>query len=169
MSFSDIQEFYEVTLLDESKTVQQKTAETLLIASKWEHENTIKMTDVSRYSVEFSLSFSRDIFDVFFLVLQLTKIFWILSFKSSNFLPSFRMFLDKWLHIATYTSFYESKRTKSTWSNGQSGKVLVFLLTENWKLLLLSARDSLRISLENLVDIFSVFLKVFRNFPWLIY
>jgi hypothetical protein len=45
-SIPDIQEFYEVTLLDESKTVQQKTAETLLIASKWEHENTIK-TDVS--------------------------------------------------------------------------------------------------------------------------
>jgi hypothetical protein len=46
VSIPDIQEFYEVTLLDESKTVQQKTAETLLIASKWEHENTIK-TDVS--------------------------------------------------------------------------------------------------------------------------
>lgn len=45
--FSDIQEFYELTLLDESKTVQQKTAETLLIASKWEHENSIKLTDVS--------------------------------------------------------------------------------------------------------------------------
>lgn len=46
--FADIQEFYELTLLDESKTVQQKTAETLLIASKWEHENSIKMTaDVS--------------------------------------------------------------------------------------------------------------------------
>lgn len=45
--FPDIQEFYELTLLDESKTVQQKTAETLLIASKWEHENSIKITDVS--------------------------------------------------------------------------------------------------------------------------
>ncbi|XP_042862262.1 disks large homolog 1-like [Penaeus japonicus] len=32
----DIQEFYEVTLLDDSKSVQQKTAETLQIASKWE-------------------------------------------------------------------------------------------------------------------------------------
>jgi len=32
----DIQEFYEVTLLDESKTLQQKTIETLQIASKWE-------------------------------------------------------------------------------------------------------------------------------------
>lgn len=45
--FADIQEFYELTLLDESKTVQQKTAETLLIASKWEQENSIKLTDVS--------------------------------------------------------------------------------------------------------------------------
>ncbi|KAG5684489.1 hypothetical protein PVAND_013720 [Polypedilum vanderplanki] len=41
----NIQEFYELTLLDESKSVQQKTAETLLIASKWEQENSIKMTD----------------------------------------------------------------------------------------------------------------------------
>lgn len=36
---TDIQEFYELTLLDESKSIQQKTAETLLIASKWELEN----------------------------------------------------------------------------------------------------------------------------------
>ncbi|CRL04553.1 CLUMA_CG017624, isoform B [Clunio marinus] len=42
----DIQEFYELTLLDESKSVQQKTAETLLIASKWEHENSSKLTDI---------------------------------------------------------------------------------------------------------------------------
>lgn len=45
--FLDIQEFYELTLLDESKSIQQKTAETLLIASKWEQENSIKLTDVS--------------------------------------------------------------------------------------------------------------------------
>lgn len=32
----DIQEFYELTLLDESKSVQQKTAETIRIANKWE-------------------------------------------------------------------------------------------------------------------------------------
>ncbi|KAK8381080.1 hypothetical protein O3P69_008165 [Scylla paramamosain] len=32
----DIQEFYEVTLLDDTKSVQQKTAETLQIATKWE-------------------------------------------------------------------------------------------------------------------------------------
>ncbi|XP_047353959.1 disks large homolog 4-like isoform X13 [Vespa velutina] len=33
---TDIQEFYELTLLDESKSVQQKTAETNRIAAKWE-------------------------------------------------------------------------------------------------------------------------------------
>lgn len=33
---TDIQEFYELTLLDESKSVQQKTAETIRIADKWE-------------------------------------------------------------------------------------------------------------------------------------
>uniref|UniRef100_A0A182XY38 L27 domain-containing protein n=1 Tax=Anopheles stephensi TaxID=30069 RepID=A0A182XY38_ANOST len=43
----DIQEFYELTLLDESKTIQQKTAETLLIASKWEQDNAIKTNEVS--------------------------------------------------------------------------------------------------------------------------
>ncbi|KAI5755468.1 hypothetical protein M8J77_017062 [Diaphorina citri] len=32
----DIQEFYELTLLDDSKTIQQKTAETIRIANKWE-------------------------------------------------------------------------------------------------------------------------------------
>ncbi len=32
----DIQEFYELTLLDDTKSVQQKTAETLQMASKWE-------------------------------------------------------------------------------------------------------------------------------------
>ncbi|EZA51667.1 Disks large 1 tumor suppressor protein [Ooceraea biroi] len=35
-SVADIQEFYELTLLDESKSVQQKTAETIRIADKWE-------------------------------------------------------------------------------------------------------------------------------------
>ncbi|XP_050404710.1 disks large 1 tumor suppressor protein isoform X4 [Patella vulgata] len=34
----DIQEFYECTLLDDSKTNQEKTLETLRVASKWEHE-----------------------------------------------------------------------------------------------------------------------------------
>ncbi|XP_035901392.1 disks large 1 tumor suppressor protein isoform X13 [Anopheles stephensi] len=44
----DIQEFYELTLLDESKTIQQKTAETLLIASKWEQDNAIKTNEANR-------------------------------------------------------------------------------------------------------------------------
>ena len=33
---TDIQEFYELTLLDETKTVHQKTQETLQMATKWE-------------------------------------------------------------------------------------------------------------------------------------
>lgn len=37
MHFVDIQEFYEITLLDETKSIQQKTAETLQIACKWEN------------------------------------------------------------------------------------------------------------------------------------
>ncbi|XP_021694506.1 disks large 1 tumor suppressor protein isoform X6 [Aedes aegypti] len=41
----DIQEFYELTLLDDSKSIQQKTAETLLIASKWEQDNAAKANE----------------------------------------------------------------------------------------------------------------------------
>ncbi|GAB6031836.1 Disks large 1 [Chamberlinius hualienensis] len=41
----DIQEFYEVTLLDDSKSVQQKTSETLQIASKWESSPPITGTN----------------------------------------------------------------------------------------------------------------------------
>jgi len=37
----DIQEFYDSTLLDESKSVQQKTTETLQIVAKWEQTLTI--------------------------------------------------------------------------------------------------------------------------------
>ena len=37
--WSDIQEFYETTLLDDSKTSHEKTLETLRIASKWERES----------------------------------------------------------------------------------------------------------------------------------
>ncbi|XP_075974840.1 MAGUK family member discs large 1 isoform X2 [Anticarsia gemmatalis] len=36
----DIQEFYELTLLDDTKSIQQKTAETIRIANKWEADNT---------------------------------------------------------------------------------------------------------------------------------
>jgi len=35
----DIQEFYELTLLDDTKSVQQKTAETIRIANKWESDD----------------------------------------------------------------------------------------------------------------------------------
>lgn len=40
----DIQEFYESTLLDDSKSTQQKTLETLQIASKWEREPPVTNT-----------------------------------------------------------------------------------------------------------------------------
>ncbi|XP_068632911.1 disks large 1 tumor suppressor protein isoform X3 [Battus philenor] len=36
----DIQEFYELTLLDDTKSIQQKTAETIRIANKWEADGT---------------------------------------------------------------------------------------------------------------------------------
>lgn len=35
---ADIQEFYEITLLDETKSIHQKTVETLSMASKWEKQ-----------------------------------------------------------------------------------------------------------------------------------
>ncbi|KAK6627975.1 hypothetical protein RUM44_010457 [Polyplax serrata] len=35
-TLTNIQEFYELTLLDDSKSIQQKTAETIRIANKWE-------------------------------------------------------------------------------------------------------------------------------------
>ena len=34
----DIQEYYEVTLLDDTKSVQQKTQETLHVAARWEKQ-----------------------------------------------------------------------------------------------------------------------------------
>lgn len=51
----DIQEFYELTLLDESKSVQQKTAETNRIAAKWEASDgpitpTFAQNDKTRYN-----------------------------------------------------------------------------------------------------------------------
>ncbi|KAG4080120.1 hypothetical protein HA402_008191 [Bradysia odoriphaga] len=48
----DIQEFYELTLLDDTKTIQQKTVETLQIASKWEQENSLKISDNQRFKIE---------------------------------------------------------------------------------------------------------------------
>lgn len=41
---ADLQEFYELTLLDENKTTQQKTLETLQIASRWELDPPIVAT-----------------------------------------------------------------------------------------------------------------------------
>lgn len=40
MYVADIQEFYELTLLDDTKSLQQKTAETIRIANKWEADGT---------------------------------------------------------------------------------------------------------------------------------
>ena len=57
-SFPDIQEFYELTLLDETKSVQEKTAETIRIANKWETSDgpiaPYANNDVSTYLVAFS-------------------------------------------------------------------------------------------------------------------
>lgn len=52
---ADIQEFYELTLLDDTKTIQQKTVETLQIATKWEQENSAKIS-----AAEVSLCFDGD-------------------------------------------------------------------------------------------------------------
>lgn len=41
---TEIQEFYEVTLCDNDKSLQQKTTETLQIASKWEHLSPIRLS-----------------------------------------------------------------------------------------------------------------------------
>lgn len=68
---TDIQEFYELTLLDESKSVQQKTAETIRIADKWEASDgpitpTFAQNDVSKAWLKKSytpmLSFNRTLF-----------------------------------------------------------------------------------------------------------
>ncbi|KAH8409239.1 hypothetical protein KR009_011191 [Drosophila setifemur] len=49
----DIQEFYELTLLDDSKSIQQKTAETLQIATKWEKDGqAVKISDNQRMRIE---------------------------------------------------------------------------------------------------------------------
>lgn len=37
---SDIQEYYEVTLLDDQKSLQQKTTETNQVASRWDRPST---------------------------------------------------------------------------------------------------------------------------------
>ncbi|XP_049821398.1 discs large homolog 1-like protein isoform X7 [Aethina tumida] len=55
----DIQEFYELTLLDENKSVQEKTAETIRIANKWEANDgpiapTYTNNDESNIEIELS-------------------------------------------------------------------------------------------------------------------
>lgn len=65
--FADIQEFYELTLLDDTKTIQQKTVETLQIASKWEQENSYKISDVSKYLYKISLNL-QSIYIVYYIL-----------------------------------------------------------------------------------------------------
>ncbi|KOB74375.1 Discs large 1, isoform L [Operophtera brumata] len=47
----DIQEFYELTLLDDTKSLQQKTAETIRIANKWEADGTRR--DIPSEEIDF--------------------------------------------------------------------------------------------------------------------
>ncbi|XP_076323911.1 disks large 1 tumor suppressor protein-like isoform X2 [Tachypleus tridentatus] len=49
LALLDIQEFYEMTLLDDNKSVQQKTAETLQIACKWENSPPITGLNNEKY------------------------------------------------------------------------------------------------------------------------
>jgi hypothetical protein len=44
---TEIQEFYEVTLCDDDKSLQQKTVETLQIATKWEHQPPVHLSEAS--------------------------------------------------------------------------------------------------------------------------
>lgn len=58
---SDIQEFYELTLLDDTKSIQQKTAETIRIANKWEaSDGPIAYTnnDVSKHAHQTKLDYN---------------------------------------------------------------------------------------------------------------
>ncbi|XP_034119376.1 disks large 1 tumor suppressor protein isoform X21 [Drosophila albomicans] len=57
----DIQEFYELTLLDDSKSIQQKTAETLQIATKWEKDGqATKIADNQRMRIETDCENAKD-------------------------------------------------------------------------------------------------------------
>ncbi|XP_030566969.1 disks large 1 tumor suppressor protein isoform X20 [Drosophila novamexicana] len=57
----DIQEFYELTLLDDSKSIQQKTAETLQIATKWEKDGqATKIADNQRMRIESDYENAKD-------------------------------------------------------------------------------------------------------------
>ncbi|XP_022209276.2 disks large 1 tumor suppressor protein isoform X26 [Drosophila obscura] len=58
----DIQEFYELTLLDDSKSIQQKTAETLQIATKWEKDGqAVKIADNQRMRIESDTENGKDL------------------------------------------------------------------------------------------------------------
>ncbi|XP_034135513.1 disks large 1 tumor suppressor protein isoform X7 [Drosophila guanche] len=58
----DIQEFYELTLLDDSKSIQQKTAETLQIATKWEKDGqAVKIADNQRMRIESDTENAKDV------------------------------------------------------------------------------------------------------------
>ncbi|XP_026848230.1 disks large 1 tumor suppressor protein isoform X2 [Drosophila persimilis] len=58
----DIQEFYELTLLDDSKSIQQKTAETLQIATKWEKDGqAVKIADNQRMRIESDTENAKDL------------------------------------------------------------------------------------------------------------
>lgn len=59
----DIQEFYEITLLDDTKTIQQKTAETLQIASKLENSPLVSVSGSSRQSNSSPLLSTNNISD----------------------------------------------------------------------------------------------------------
>ena len=51
MCSPDIQEFYESTLLDEGKTAQEKTLETLRVASKWEKDQAFTAKQAAKVEV----------------------------------------------------------------------------------------------------------------------
>ncbi|KAG8181353.1 hypothetical protein JTE90_007760 [Oedothorax gibbosus] len=64
----DIQEFYELTLLDDTKSIQQKTAETLQIASKWENSSSLGQqhnNQPNKYSPYQDDEDNRDVSDSF--------------------------------------------------------------------------------------------------------
>lgn len=66
MPLTDIQEFYELTLLDDSKSIQQKTAETLQIATKWEKDGqATKIADVSGERANYIVYRIHSIYDMY--------------------------------------------------------------------------------------------------------
>jgi hypothetical protein len=79
---ADIQEFYELTLLDDTKSIQQKTAETIRIANKWEASDgpitpTYGNNDVSHMTYPFGRG-STHAFKEEMHVFKF-RVFWLLS------------------------------------------------------------------------------------------